>query len=749
MLGNVALTKQPAGSEEMLSVIEQVTAAVALSDNIPAIANLMLDLAVTYAGAEKGSFLLLDESGELRVCAARGMDFASSRNYRIQVGEGIAGRVALLCEPVLVDDIDRDERFRDLKRNRYLSRSFISCPVLSGKKLLGVLNVNDKRSGSFSDNEFALIRTIAGQAAVAVENASLVKKLRLGSVALRETGKKLVEDEIVRTEFLMRMSHELRTPLNSINGAIFYLRKTPHISPVEQHEFCSIISTETTKLIGIVENLLTFLRADGEKHTPRSDFLNIAALVRDVTSSAALAARLLPLNAAVVVDADQPVGDIVGDRMLVVHLLINLLEGLLSYVEQGDTVKIGIRETDFVSVYITLARRLPEIDLCYLFTPSDQEERLKLNLAWKAAESLGWAIRAENTADTCLVSLIIPGSSRQKNEAMADMFLDHYLDCVSEILDVEACSVMLADEMTGELVLRAAKGQNSEAIRRVRINVGERIAGWVAREGKPVMIEDIENDPLFGGRRSARYSTKSLLSVPLKSRGRVIGVLNLNHKRSARPFTRQDFLVASVLAERLTSFLAGLAFAEIRGGFSRQHAAPFEDLLRALRRYPKKSDNMTGLVLEIMEQLGSGDIENMKACYAALVYDLGLSALDESVMQKKTLLPSETLCLKAHPYTTVSLLEGFESSADVKRAILHHHEAYDGSGYPCGLRGEQIPLISRVLAVADSFCAMTAGRPYRPEPFTRLDALGEIRKNSGSMYDPNIVAVLDRLVGAS
>ena len=90
-------------------------------------------------------------------------------------------------------------------------------------------------------------------------------------------------------------------------------------------------------------------------------------------------------------------------------------------------------------------------------------------------------------------------------------------------------------------------------------------------------------------------------------------------------------------------------------------------------------------------------------------------------------------------------LDSLEFSDVIKKVILHHHERYDGTGYPDGLIGNAIPLLSRVIAVADSFCAMTMDRPYRKK-ISRDKALEEIRQGAGSLYDPAVAAALETVV---
>lgn len=98
-----------------------------------------------------------------------------------------------------------------------------------------------------------------------------------------------------------------------------------------------------------------------------------------------------------------------------------------------------------------------------------------------------------------------------------------------------------------------------------------------------------------------------------------------------------------------------------------------------------------------------------------------------------------------HPYTAVALLNNFEFSEAVKMAILHHHERYDGTGYPDGLKGSKIPFISRVLSVVDAYCSMISERPYR-KSFIREEALQEIKRGAGSVYDPAVAQALAEVI---
>ena len=422
-----SLMENPLLFEKKFSILQEISNAIVTTDNINAVANLMLELAINYTNAEKGSLMLLNEKGELSILAARGIDIQLMTKYKVKVGEGIAGTVAANREPILVEDIERDEHFSGGKRDRYKTRSFISCPVMSKNKLLGVLNINDKRDTTpFTEDEFDLVKVIANQAAVALENAFLMTQLRTKAGELEEINRKFIESDIVKTEFLTRISHELRTPLNSIKGSVYYLQQTEKLSRTEQDEFHEIISNETNKLISIVENLLDFLRLGHESQIIRKSVISLQDVLTEVVNLKFLGAALTRKNLVLNIAVGEGVSDIVGDRTRVVQFFINLIEGLSHFLEQHDAITVTSHENDCVEVRLALSRRMPESVLPYfadsrnLFQSGQSEERLKLYLAWKIAENHRWKLRALNTDDTFVLTVLVPKSGRQKIEAILD-----------------------------------------------------------------------------------------------------------------------------------------------------------------------------------------------------------------------------------------------------------------------------------------------------------------------------------------
>jgi HD-GYP domain-containing protein (c-di-GMP phosphodiesterase class II) len=734
--------------EKKFSILKDISNAMVITDNVNAIANLMLDLAINYTNADKGSLMLVNESNELYILAARGIDINLFRTYRMKMGEGIAGTVAKNRRPVLVEDIDTDKRFKNKKRDRYKTRSFISCPALSKNKLLGVLNINDKKDGTpFTEGEFALVQTIANQAAIVLENAFLMNQLKAKAAELEEINRRLIEVDIAKTEFITRASHELRTPLNSIKGSIYYLQQTDKHGTNNQREFYDIIANETSTLISTVEKLLDFLRLENELQLINKSMINLPDLLDEVANQKALQTTLARKNLTLDIDVKPGKSDIVGDKTRVMQFFVSLVEGISHYLGSGDVIRISLNEDDFVKVSLAVSRRLPEVqpflfDSRNIFFADYSEEKLKLYLARKIAELHNWTITAENSGDSFLICITMPKNIHYKVEAFVNTTMDLFVAFISELLDLRICSVMLRDEVTSELTIKSARGLDAEVVTRTKLKLGDSIAGWVALEGKPLLIEDINRDSRFGKQSIPQYNTNSLLSVPLKIQDKVIGVLNLNNKKNAEPFRERDLQLASMVSERISYFIERLYSGEYQEDECKKFIASFEDLLNAEKKYHKKDPLFSTLMSNVMERLGANEEQKRLAIYVSTLYDLGLVLIDERILKKKKLLSSEINSIKVHPYTGVSLLEHFEFSADVKKAVLHHHEKYDGTGYPDKLKGDEIPFLSRVLAVVDAFCSLIEERPYR-KALAANEALLEIKRCSGSAYDPRVVQALE------
>ena len=160
------------------------------------------------------------------------------------------------------------------------------------------------------------------------------------------------------------------------------------------------------------------------------------------------------------------------------------------------------------------------------------------------------------------------------------------------------------------------------------------------------------------------------------------------------------------------------------------------------------SKRVSSYAVALAEAIGLSPEEVSRVSTAALLHDIGKIGVSDKVLNKKGKLTKEDCeAIKSHPRLGATIVGNVPNLVPCVSSILHHHERWDGAGYPDGLKSEQIPIEARILAIADSFEAMTAARPYRPA-FCAEKVLKELRRGAGSQFDPQLVAVFIGIVEA-
>lgn len=330
------------------------------------------------------------------------------------------------------------------------------------------------------------------------------------------------------------------------------------------------------------------------------------------------------------------------------------------------------------------------------------------------------------------------------NAAEASQYI---LERLCDIIEVDRASLMLVDKETKELKIVFAKGISEDIVKNIKVKIGEGISGWVAKEGRPLLIKNIEDSPSEVQEvvlNQGRFKTKSFLAIPLicsplRIENRIIGVINLTDKKSGREFTQHDLDLLSAISTQI--------------GLLIEHKRLFDDLrellistvrvlisvLEAKDMYTSgHSQRVTECALAIAEELSLSKAEKSNLELAGLLHDIGKIDIPKEILAKTTKLTAEEYSqIKTHSTKGIEILKHIKQLSETIPTILYHHERFDGKGYPEGLKAEEIPLASRILAVSDSFDAMTSTRSYRTA-VSREDALEEIKRNSGSQFDPQV-----------
>lgn len=304
-------------------------------------------------------------------------------------------------------------------------------------------------------------------------------------------------------------------------------------------------------------------------------------------------------------------------------------------------------------------------------------------------------------------------------------------------------SVMLIDPDTGRLRIAAAEGLPAEVVRSATVGEGEGIAGWVLSSGQPLLVEDLPGRPKPG--RS--HGVRSAVSVPIADQDGILGVLNVGSDAFPARFTSTHMEALEALARQ-----SAVALRNARAVSSARdlYFATLRALALAMETKDPYARGGTARVARVTAalagRLGLDEDQSQALEVASLLHDMGMGVAGDSLaMSSRPLTTVERGLIKMHPVVAAEILKEVPALSHVAPIVYHHHERYDGNGYVGGVAAEEIPLGARVLAVADSFVAMTSARPYRGA-MSVDEALAELEAHAGTQFDPHVVRVFTELV---
>lgn len=294
-----------------------------------------------------------------------------------------------------------------------------------------------------------------------------------------------------------------------------------------------------------------------------------------------------------------------------------------------------------------------------------------------------------------------------------------------QVMRARRCSIMLLDDTKRSLIPKAVidlknnKGNSHKKHRKIK--VGEGILGKVAKTGKASL-------------------SRSMICVPLVEED-VIGVICSQDKANNAPFDKFDLEILATLAEQAVIAIKNSQMYEEQKRMAEGSIKSLAALLDA--KSPQTythSEQFVQLALAIAEEmkLSREDVNNLR--YAVLLPDAGKFSIPDEILKKRGgLSKDEFNVIKKQHLESLKMLEPLEFLKPVMPIIMYHHERYDGTGYPDGLKGREIPVGARILAVADTFEAMLSSRPYKDSRVTISQVAREIESNKGSQFDPEVV----------
>lgn len=320
--------------------------------------------------------------------------------------------------------------------------------------------------------------------------------------------------------------------------------------------------------------------------------------------------------------------------------------------------------------------------------------------------------------------------------------LDQVMDEVIHSLRAERGFLMLYDTR-GELTFQTARGMDRSDIQEPEFEVSKSIIHRVAKEGEPILTSNALADGNLADQRSIlRLGLRSVLCVPLKLKERITGLIYVDNRLKTGIFTIND---RDMLVALAANAAVAIENARLYVELSKAYDTTLEGWALALELRDKETQGHSKRVVELSQRLGQalglnpGELLHLKR--GALLHDIGKMGIPDGILLKAGPLTNEEwVVMKKHPEHAYRLLSNIDYLLPALDIPYCHHEKWDGSGYPRGLSGEQIPLAARIFTVVDVWDALTSeNRPYR-KAWSRAKTLKHLQEKAGKDFDPGIVS---------
>ncbi|HZD56931.1 MAG TPA: GAF domain-containing protein, partial [Anaerolineales bacterium] len=616
-------------------------------------------------------------------------------NMRLPLEDGgLTGWVLSNRSVLLVGDMERDPLPVQPKHGSRPARAWLGVPLIARDQLVGAISVQSFQPHAFDDHHQRFLESLAAQVAITVENARLFEAERqrskeMAAVSLVSSALRNVQ---TRAEMLPIILDQVLKLMDAQGAAI-----AVH-DPLGENlvvEFASGIWAHWKgKAIGLEEAVFGQVLVDSQPC-----FRSAASSEHDQLASSP-GNEPAPSASVPLIAQDRTIGMLyIGRQKAVSTDEIKLLTAI------ADIAASAIQRATF---HEQTTHRLQQVQ----------------------------ALHAIDQAITSSVDLRLT--------------LKTVLEQVMSQLQVDAAGILLLDQSARVLEFAARLGFNTGALRHTHLNIGESYAGRAALERRIIHIPDLSEKPgdfsravLLAGEGFVTY-----YAVPLVAKGQVKGVLELFQRASFEPDPDwQDFL-ESLATQAAIAIDNAQLFADLQRS-NQELALAYDTTLegwsRALELRDQETEGhtsrVTDLTLRLSRTMGMSEAELVQVRRGALLHDIGKMGIPDSILLKDSPLSAEEWAvMRRHPIYAHELLSPvpfLKSALDIPYC---HHEKWDGSGYPQGLIGEQIPLAARIFAIVDVWDALNSDRPYRPA-WPKDKAVRYIRSQAGTHFDPRIVDV--------
>ncbi|MEA2007659.1 MAG: PAS domain S-box protein, partial [Chloroflexota bacterium] len=608
--------------------------------------------------------------------------------------------------PLSIADAQHDPRMaaiHDTVRRRG-TVSMLLLPLIVRDQVVGTLGLDAIERREFSEEDITLATSAVAAAAQALENARLYQaeqRRRLEAELLREAAQ-AVSTSLEINEILHLILTQLKHALVYASASVLILREdnTPEL----------VISS------GYKDEELTNIAA--------KDLLLSSPILRQmaIDLQPVVSADVRELDGWIFVPGAEHVRAWLGIPMVASGRMIGAL-----MVDSEQTDFFGEADVQLTQSLAQLAAQA--LENARLF--SEAQKRL---------ERLS-ALHSIDRAITGSLDL--------------DISLNVLLKKLLAILEIDAAIVLRYQEALHTLEFSQGLGLTTDALQHTRLQVGQGCAGKVALQRRKIFISDLTLDknnflesPQFEKEKFVAY-----YGVPLISKGELVGVLEIFH-RSALALDDEWVVFLETLAEQAAIAIDNVAMFDNLQRSNMELVIAYRDTIEGWAKVLELKDMETeghsrrveALTIQLAKKMGVSDKKLAHIRRGALLHDIGKMGVPDSILQKPgPLTEEEWQIMRQHPVYAFEWLSTIEYLREALDIPHYHHEKWDGSGYPAGLKGERIPLPARIFAIIDVWDALRNDRPYR-SAWSKEKTLAYIREQSGTHFDPRVVEAFLEIV---
>jgi putative nucleotidyltransferase with HDIG domain len=330
-------------------------------------------------------------------------------------------------------------------------------------------------------------------------------------------------------------------------------------------------------------------------------------------------------------------------------------------------------------------------------------------------------------------------------EKISNIILSELIDT----LQIKSAAMFVIEHQNGDYHVLEQLGFHQKITQKIRVD--HPIATWLKQNKQILSKQTLAVSPLFkslwGTEQVALEILGAELFIPLLAKDDLVGVLTVGPKRSKETFTIDDQRTLTTLANQTAVAVENARLYEELEDTFEQTIVALANAIDVRDTYTSDhSQQIAAWGADTARLLGCTPEEINAVYWGGLLHDIGKIGIPDEILLKPTALTeAEWEIIIQHPKLGAEMISPIEKLSHIAPIIEYSHERYDGSGYPYGLAGEEIPIGARIVGVVDSFSAMLDERAYK-KPMRLSDAIDEIRRNSGTLYDPEIVTAFFQVI---